>query len=56
MLICQALDEVLQERVVSSRNRSNPRAVKRTMTAYAVLKLPRPQIPRKEVDIRLVNP
>jgi hypothetical protein len=30
------LDEILQERVVSSRNRKCPRGVKRKMTRYAL--------------------
>jgi len=41
--------ELLQERVVSSRNRSNPRGVKRTMTAYAVLRRPRPKRSRRKI-------
>jgi hypothetical protein len=30
------LDEILQERVVSSRNRRNPRGVKRKMSSFPI--------------------
>jgi hypothetical protein len=32
----QVLEEILQERVVSSRNRRNPRGVKRKMSSFPI--------------------
>jgi hypothetical protein len=42
------LDEILQERVVSSRNRINPRGVKRKMSSYKLR-------PRKRQRTRRIN-
>ena len=42
------LDEILQERVSSSRNRINPRGVKRKMSSY-------PLRPRKRQPTKRVN-
>jgi hypothetical protein len=41
------LDEILQERVSSSRNRINPRGVKRKMSNYPL----RPRKPKKTTRI-----
>ncbi len=43
------LDEILQERVTSSRNRVNPRGVKRKMSTYNLR--PRKRQPTRSVDI-----
>ena len=43
------LAEILDERVVSSRNRINPRGVKRKMSKYALR--PRNRQPTRRVDI-----
>ena len=53
-LLEDVLAEILQERVVSSRSRSNPRAVKRTMTAYQILHRPRVKAGRQTGSIRVV--
>ena len=42
------LDEILEERVVSSRNRINPRGVKRKVSNY-------PLRPRKRLRTRRIN-
>jgi hypothetical protein len=42
------LDEILEERVVSSRNRINPRGVKRKMSNY-------PLRPRKRMRTRRID-
>ena len=42
------LDEILEERVVSSRNRINPRGVKRKMSNY-------PSAPRKRQRTRRID-
>jgi len=42
------LDEILEERVVSSRNRINPRGVKRKMSNY-------PLRPRKRLRTRRID-
>jgi hypothetical protein len=42
------LDEVLEERVQSSRGRQNPRGVKRTLSGYKVR--PRSRSPTTKVD------
>jgi len=42
------LDEILQERVVSSRNRRNPRGVKRKMSNFPLR--PRRVAPVLEID------
>ena len=39
------LDEILQERVVSSRNRQNPRAVKRKMSNFPLRQPGTPPLP-----------
>ncbi len=44
------LDEILEERVVSSRGRQVPRGVKRKMSGYALR--PRDPVPTKRVDYR----
>ena len=44
------LDEILQERVVSSRNRRNPRGVKRKMSKFPLR--PRHVKPLPPIDIR----
>jgi hypothetical protein len=44
------LDEILQERVVSSRNRRNPRGVKRKMSNFPLR--PRHVKPLPKIDIR----
>jgi hypothetical protein len=46
------LDEILQERVVSSRNRRNPRGVKRKMSNFP-LRL-RTNTPLPPIDIKKV--
>ncbi len=46
------LDEILQERVSSSRNRRNPRGVKRKMSGYNLRKKSDPPLP--DVDIAAV--
>lgn len=46
----QVLDEILQERVVSSRNRRNPRGVKRKMSNFPLR--PRHVKPLPKIDIR----
>ena len=43
------LDEILQERVSSSRNRINPRGVKRKMSNYNLR--PRRRFPTRRIDI-----
>ncbi len=43
------LDEILQERVVSSRNRINPRGVKRKMSNYRLR--PRKRQRTRKIDI-----
>ena len=53
------LDEILQERVVSSRNRRNPRGVKRKMSSFPTkaraVASSRPVF-RSEEHIRIVAP
>jgi hypothetical protein len=44
------LDEILQERVVSSRNRRNPRGVKRKMSNFPLRR--RPNGPLPPINIR----
>jgi hypothetical protein len=44
------LDEILQERVVSSRNRRNPRAVKRKMSNFPLR--PRAKKPLPPINIK----
>jgi len=44
----EILDEILEERVVSSRNRINPRGVKRKMSSYNLR-------PRKRQRTRRLN-
>jgi hypothetical protein len=44
------LDEILQDRVVSSRNRRNPRGVKRKMSNFPLR--PRHVKPLPKIDIR----
>ena len=44
------LDEILQERVVSRRNRRNPRGVKRKMSKFPLR--PRGHAPPPRVNIR----
>jgi hypothetical protein len=44
------LDEILQQRVVSSRNRRNPRGVKRKMSNFPLR--PRHVKPLPKIDIR----
>ena len=44
------LDEILQERVVSSRNRRNPRGVKRKMSKFPLR--PRHSKPLPPINIR----
>jgi hypothetical protein len=46
----QVLDEILQERVVSSRNRRSPRGVKRKMSSFPLR--PRHVKPLPKIDIR----
>jgi hypothetical protein len=46
------LDEILQERVVSSRNRRNPRGVKRKMSNFPLR--PRHAKPLPPIDIKKV--
>ncbi len=43
------LDEILQERVVSSRNRRVPRGVKRKMSNFPLR--PRRKLPTQRVDV-----
>lgn len=43
------LDEILEERVVSSRNRINPRGVKRKMSNYNLR--PRKRQPTRRLDV-----
>jgi benzoyl-CoA reductase/2-hydroxyglutaryl-CoA dehydratase subunit BcrC/BadD/HgdB len=43
------LDEILEERVVSSRNRINPRGVKRKMSSYKLR--PRERHPTQCLDV-----
>lgn len=43
------LDEILNERVVSSRNRINPRGVKRKMSNYNLR--PRKRHPTRRLDV-----
>ena len=43
------LDEILQEHVVSSRNRRNPRGVKRKMSNYNLR--PRARQPTRRIEI-----
>jgi hypothetical protein len=45
----QVLEEILQERVVSSRNRRNPRGVKRKMSNFPLR--PRQAKPLPRIDI-----
>ena len=42
------LDEILEERVVSSRNRITPRGVKRKMSNYPLR--PRKRLPTRRID------
>ncbi len=44
------LDEILQERVVSSRNRRNPRGVKRKMSNFPLR--PRKPIPGPQIHLK----
>jgi hypothetical protein len=44
------LDEILQERVVSSRNRRNPRGVKRKMSSFPIRR--RTDMPLPPVNIQ----
>jgi hypothetical protein len=44
------LDEILEERVVSSRNRRNPRGVKRKMSNFPLR--PRHSKPQPRIDIQ----
>ena len=43
------LEEILQERVVSSRGRRNPRGVKRKMSSFSLS--PRHATPLRKIDI-----
>ena len=47
-----ALEEILQERVVSSRNRRNPRGVKRKMSNFPLR--PRGSKPLPRIDLERV--
>ncbi len=47
------LDEILQERVTSSRNRVNPRGVKRKMSNYNLRPRKRQRTRRVDVDQRI---
>jgi hypothetical protein len=47
------LDEILQERVVSSRNRINPRGVKRKMSNYKLRPRKRQRTRRLDVSKRI---
>ena len=45
------LDEILEERVVSSRNRINPRGVKRKMSNYNLRPRKRQRQPTRRLDV-----
>lgn len=47
----KVLEEILEERVVSSRNRRNPRGVKRKMSTFPVRR--RGSIPMPKLDLQL---
>jgi hypothetical protein len=51
------LEEILEERVVCSRNRSNPRAVKRKMSKFPILPRVKKRLPNTDIKkaIRIVK-
>ncbi len=48
------MDEILQERVSSSRNRRNPRGVKRKMSGYNLRKKGDPPLPAFDITAVIV--
>jgi len=48
------LDEILEERVVSSRGRRNPRVVKRKMSSWPVKSRNQNSLPVRQVNINIV--
>lgn len=49
------LDEILEQRVVSSRNRSNPRGVKRKMSNYQLSPRKRQKTRRLKITLRVLK-
>ena len=50
----RVLEEILQERVVSSRNRRNPRGVKRKMSNFPLRPRGAPPLPPMQVSVVVI--
>lgn len=50
----RVLEEILEERVVSSRNRRNPRGVKRKMSTFPVRRPGSKSMPKLDLQLAIV--
>jgi hypothetical protein len=55
LLYDRILEEILEQRVVSSRNRSNPRGVKRKMSNYKLSPRKRQKTRRLKITLRVLK-